>query len=125
MKNAVLLVGFIVLAGVAHAEEKVNEAAFVEAVDRVVKAVAANDYELFESYFAKVIKNMQPEEIWRGAFVVMDKFGNVHKLEFSELDEDSGGAFVRVSFERATRDVFVRLTEDNKIKELSYVPPLR
>ena len=36
---------------------------------------------------------------------------------------DGDGAFVKVQFERAEREPFVRLAEDGLIRELAYVPP--
>jgi hypothetical protein len=121
-------IGFTLLiwtfAVMAVAVEKTNEAAFVDAVERVVKALEKKDYDTFEGYFTEVTKGLQPNELWRGAFGVLGKFGRVQRLEFSELDEGSGGAFVKVYFENATREVFVRLTDENKIRELTYVPPM-
>jgi len=101
-----------------------EHADFVGAVERVVETVADKDYDAFEALFTEVTKGMQPDELWRGAFGVVGKFGAIQKVEFSELDESSGGAFVKVFFERATREVFLRLTEDRKIEELTYVPPM-
>ena len=99
-----------------------EERRHVEAVHRVVHVVGTRDYEGFESLFATRMKGMEPDQLWQGAFVVLMKFGQVKKLAFSELDGD--GAFVRVHFERAQRELYVRLDDENKIRELSYVPPL-
>ena len=97
---------------------------FVEAVERVVETLADEDYDAFEALFTDITKGLQPDELWRGAFRVLGKFGAITKVEFSELDESSGGAFVKVFFEGATREVFVRLTEEKKLEELTYVPPM-
>ena len=115
---------FLSVAATTLGVEKASEAAFVDAVERVVKALEEKDYETFESYFTEVTKGLQPDEIWRAASGVLGKFGDVQKVEFSELDEGSGGAFVKVHFEKATREMFVRLTDEDKIREFTYVPPM-
>jgi hypothetical protein len=92
-------------------------------VEQVVEALDAKDYERFESYFTESTIGLQPDELWRGAFGVLAKFGKVTRLDFSRRDEASGGAFVKVQFERAVREVFVRLSREGKLRELTYVPP--
>lgn len=94
---------------------------FVSAVHRVLEAVTARDNARFESYFTKTTIGMQPPELWQRAFVVLSKFGDVRKIEFSEMDGDA--AFVKVHFERAEREFVVQLDEEGKLRELSYVPP--
>lgn len=94
---------------------------FVAALELVIKALSANDYEKFETYFTKNTVGMQPNELWPAAKGVLTKFGNVKRLEFSQLEGE--GAFVKMHFEQATREVFIRLDEQNKIRELTYVPP--
>ena len=69
-----------------------------------------------------VLPGPSPDSVTVASWVA--KFGAITKVEFSELDESSGGAFVKVFFEGATREVFVRLTEDKKLEELTYVPPM-
>ena len=89
-----------------------------------MKAIEAEDYETFESYFSENTKGLQPDQLWRGVFGLLQKFGQIKTLEFREMDEGSGGAFVIVTFENAKRDVFVRLSKKSgKIRELTYVPP--
>jgi hypothetical protein len=41
----------------------------------------------------------------------------------ASLDEDSGGAFVKITFASAERELFVRLDGDERIRQLTYVPP--
>ncbi len=123
-KGIGLTLAFVSIAATAVAAEEPKESAFVDAVKRVVKNLEDKDYQAFESLFTEVTKGLQPEELWRAAFGVLGKFGNVQKVEFSELDEGSGGAFVEVYFETATREMFVRLTDEDKIRELTYVPPM-
>lgn len=94
---------------------------FVSAVNKVLQAVTAKDNERFESYFTTTTVGMQPPELWRRAFVVLGKFGDVHKIEFSEMDGDA--AFVKVHFARAVREFVVQLDDKGKLRELSYVPP--
>ncbi len=125
MKKGIgLTLAFVSIAAIALAAEEPKEAAFVDAVKRVVKNLEDKDYQAFESLFTEVTKGLQPEELWRAAFGVLGKFGNVQKVEFSELDEGSGGAFVEVYFETATSEMFVRLTDEDMIRELTYVPPM-
>ena len=123
-KGIGLTLAFVSTAAMAIAAEAPKEAAFVDAVKRVVKNLEDKDYQAFESLFTEVTKGLQPDELWRAALGVLGKFGDVQKVEFSELDEGSGGAFVKVYFEEATREMFVRLTDENKIRELTYVPPM-
>jgi hypothetical protein len=99
------------------------ESEFVRAVERVVEALDAKDYERFESCFTESTIGLQPDELWQGAFGVLAKFGKVTRLDFSRRDEASAGAFVKVQFERAVREVFVRLSREGKLRELTYVPP--
>ena len=108
----------------AIAAEAPKEKVFVDAVKRVVENLEDEDYQAFERLFTDVTKGLQPDELWRAALGVLEKFGNVQKVEFSELDGGSEGAFVKVYFEEATREMFVRLTDENKIRELTYVPPM-
>ena len=106
------------------AEEGPTQEDFLSAVEHVVKAIEAEDYETFEGYFSENTRGAQPDELWRGAFGLLQKFGKIKKLDFREMDEGSGGAFVIVTFENAKRDVFVRLSKKTgKIRELTYVPP--
>jgi len=89
-----------------------------------VKAIEAEDYETFESYFSENTRGLQPDQLWSGATRLLQKFGPIESFEFREMDEGSGGAFVIVTFEKAKRDVFVRLSKKTgKIRELTYVPP--
>jgi len=97
---------------------------FLSAVEHVVKAIEAEDYETFESYFSENTRGLQPDQLWSGATRLLRKFGRIESFEFREMDEGSGGAFVIVTFENAKRDVFVRLSKKTgKIRELTYVPP--
>ena len=98
-----------------------QEERFVKAVERAVKAFAAKDQEAFESLFGAKVNGRQPNELWRGAFVIASKFGKVKRISFSE--HDAPGAFVSVAFERAEREFYVQLGEQGKLSELSYVPP--
>jgi len=123
-KGIGLTLAFVSTAAIAIAAEPPKQAAFVDAVKRVVKNLEDKDYQAFESLFTEVTKGLQPDQLWRAALGVLGKFGNVQKVEFSELDEGSGGAFVKVYFEEATREMFVRLTDEDKIRELTYVPPM-
>ncbi len=123
-KGIGLTLAFVSTAAIAIAAEPPKQTAFVDAVKRVVKNLEDKDYQAFESLFTDVTKGLQPDELWRAALGVLGKFGNVQKVEFSELDEGSGGAFVKVYFETATREMFVRLTDEGKIRELTYVPPM-
>ncbi len=123
-KRMGLTLAFVSIAVMAIAAEAPKEKVFVDAVKRVVENLEDEDYQAFERLFTDVTKGLQPDELWRAALGVLEKFGNVQKVEFSELDEGSGGAFVKVYFEEATREMFVRLTDENKIRELTYVPPM-
>ena len=123
-KRMGLTLAFVSTAAIAIATEPPELATFADAVKRVVKNLEDKDYQAFESLFTDVTKGLQPDELWRAALGVLRKFGNVQKVEFSELDEGSGGAFVKVYFETATREMFVRLTDEGKIRELTYVPPM-
>jgi len=117
---------FAVLAVItaAFAEEGPTKEDFLGAVEHVVKAIEAEDYETFESYFSENTRGAQPDQLWSGAFGLLQKFGQIEKLDFREMDEGSGGAFLTVTFEKAKRDVFVRLSKKTgKIRELTYVPP--
>ena len=120
---SVVLSLFLTAANLLAGGKEIQGSDFVDAVDRVVKALEVDDYEKFESFFTEVTKGRQPDELWRGAQGVIYKFGKIQKLELSELDEGFGGAFVKVTFERAVREVFVRLTDELKIRELTYVAP--
>ena len=123
-KRMGLTLAFVSAAAIAIATEPPEQATFADAVKRVVKNLEDKDYQAFESLFTDVTKGLQPDELWRAALGVLGKFGNVQKVEFSELDEGSGGAFVKVYFETATREMFVRLTDEGKVRELTYVPPM-
>ena len=123
-KRIGLTLAFVSIAATAIAAEEPKEAAFVDAVKQVVKNLEGKDYQAFESLFTDVTKGLQPDELWRAALGVLGKFGDVQKVEFSEFDEGSGGAFIKVYFETATREMFVRLTDEDKIRELTYVPPM-
>ncbi len=105
-------------------EESFSKEDFLGAVERVVSAIESDDYETFESYFSENTRGRQPDELWSGAFGLLRKFGKIRNVDFHEMDEGSGGAFVTVTFENAKRDVFVRLSKKTgKIRELTYVPP--
>ena len=120
------ILGPTLLAVVAatYAREDLTKEDFLGAVEHVVKAIEAEDYETFESYFSENTRGLQPDQLWRRAFGLLRKFGRIKTLEFREMDEGSGGAFVIVTFENAKRDVFVRLSKKTgKIRELTYVPP--
>jgi len=89
----------------------------------LVEALGAGDFEVFESRFAKKVRGMQPEELWQGAQTLITRFGKIENVALASLDEGSGGAFVKVTFARTERAVFVRLDGDEHIRQLTYVPP--
>ena len=94
---------------------------FVRAVESIVSALDAQDYSRFESLIAKDVASISAQDLWPAARGILAKFGKVQKVEFSEFDGD--GAFVRVQFEKVKREVYVRLNEQDKFIELTYVPP--
>jgi len=114
----------LLLVAATFAREDPTKEDFLGAVERVVKAIEAEDYETFESYFSENTRGLQPDQLWSGATRILRKFGRIESFEFREMDEGSGGAFVIITFENAKRDVFVRLSKKTgKIRELTYVPP--
>jgi len=114
----------LLLVAATFAGEDPTKEDFLGAVERVVKAIEAEDYETFESYFSENTRGLQPDQLWSGATRILRKFGRIESFEFREMDEGSGGAFVIITFENAKRDVFVRLSKKTgKIRELTYVPP--
>ncbi len=114
----------LLLVAATFAGEDPTKEDFMGAVERVVKAIEAEDYETFESYFSENTRGLQPDQLWSGATRILRKFGRIESFEFREMDEGSGGAFVIITFENAKRDVFVRLSKKTgKIRELTYVPP--
>ena len=64
----------------------------------------------------------QPEELWQSAGVLIHKFGKIGGIELARSDTDAKGVFVKVTFENATRELFVRM-KDGKVRQLDYVPP--
>lgn len=94
---------------------------FVKAVEGVIAALDAQDYSRFESLIATGVTSISAKDLWPAARGILAKFGKAQKVEFSEFDGD--GAFVKVQFERAKREVYVRLDEQDKFIELTYVPP--
>ena len=113
----------LLLVAATFAGEDPTKEDFMGAVERVVKAIEAEDYETFESYFSENTRGLQPDQLWSGATRILRKFGRIESFEFREMDEGSGGAFVIITFENAKRDVFVRLSKKTgKIRELTYVP---
>ncbi|MCI0485330.1 MAG: hypothetical protein L0229_01890 [Blastocatellia bacterium] len=102
-------------------DEQSKKDRFVRAVERVVAALDAEDYSKFESLIDKGVTSISAQELWPAARGILAKFGKVQKVEFSEFDGD--GAFVKVQFERAKREVYVRLNDQDKFIELTYVPP--
>lgn len=120
-----ILVGLTVALAVPAGAEESRGERFVGPVRGLVDALDKEDFESFRALFAKRTRGMQPDELWRSARGLLAKFGKIRAVEFSSLneDEDSGGAYVKVQFERATREVFVRLNAEDKIRQLLYVPP--
>ena len=116
-----VLVGLLLVANVSASDTQGG--AYVAHVRALVEAVGAGDFEAFESRFAKKVRGLQPDELWEGAQTLVTRFGEIQDVALASLDEDSGGAFVKVTFAHAEREVFVRLGEDERIRQLTYVPP--
>ena len=115
------LVGLL-LAGSAGFSDT-DGSAHVESVRALVEAFGASEFEAFETRFAEKVRGMQPDELWQGAQTLVARFGEIQGVALASFDEDSGGAFVKVTFAHAEREVFVRLGEDERIRQLTYVPP--
>ena len=122
-RSAIAALVGLLLAGSAVASDA-QASAHVENVRALVDAFGADDFEAFESRFAKKVRGMQPDELWEAAQTLVARFGEIQGVAFASLDEDSGGAFVKVTFAQAERELFVRLNEDKRIRQLTYVPPV-
>jgi hypothetical protein len=116
-----VLVGLLLVANVGASDAQGG--IYVAHVRALVEAVGAGNFEAFESRFAKKVRGLQPDELWEGAQTLVTRFGEIQDVALASLDEDSGGAFVKVTFAQAEREVFVRLGEDERIRQLTYVPP--
>ena len=121
-RSAIAALVGLLLAGGAGASDG-QAIAHVENVRALVEAFSAGDFESFESRFAKKVRGMQPDELWQAAHTLVARFGEIQGVALASLDEDSGGAFVNVTFAHAERELFVRLNEDKRIRQLTYVPP--
>ena len=115
------LVGLLLAGGTGASDTQAS--AHVENVRGLVEALSAGDFEAFETRFAKKVRGMQPDELWKAAHTLVTRFGEIQDVALASLDEDSGGVFVKVTFAHAERELFVRLNEDNRIRQLTYVPP--
>ncbi len=120
-RSAIAALVGLLLAGSAGASDA--QASHVENVRALVEAFSAGDFEAFESRFAKKVRGMQPDELWQAAHTLVARFGEIQDVALASFDEDSGGAFVKVTFAHAERELFVRLNEDKRIRQLTYVPP--
>ena len=96
--------------------------AHVAAVQALIDAYQAEDQETWNGLFYKRVRGQQPDELWQSAGVLIHKFGEIEKIELGTWDADAKGAFVKVTFESATRELFVRM-KDGKVRQLDYVPP--
>ncbi len=83
----------LALVAATFARENPTKEDFLSAVELVLKAIEAEDYEAFESYFSENTRGLQPDQLWRGAIGLLRKFGPIESFEFREIDEGSGGAF--------------------------------
>lgn len=96
--------------------------AHVAAVETLVAAHQAEDQDAWNAQFYERVRGRQPDELWQSAGVLIQKFGKIQKTELAKWDADAKGAFVKVTFENATRELFVRM-KDGKVRQLDYVPP--
>jgi len=119
--TTVALVGLLVIGSAVAAD--IEGTAYVASVRALVNVLRDGDSEAFEARFAKKVRGMQPDELWQAAHNLVARFGEIEGVELASLDEESGGAFVKVTFANAKREVFVRLSGEKKIRQLTYVPP--
>jgi hypothetical protein len=117
----VVLVGLLL--GASAGASDAPGGGYVESVRAVVDAFGAGDFGAFASQFARKVRGMQPDELWEGAQTLVTRFGEIENVALASFDEDSGGAFVKVTFARAERELFVRLDGEGRIRQLTYVPP--
>ena len=96
--------------------------AHLKAVETLVTAYQAEDRDTWNAQFYERVRGQQPDELWQSAGVLTQKFGKIEKTELAKWDADAKGAFVKVTFENATRELFVRM-KDGKVRQLDYVPP--
>ena len=96
--------------------------AHVAVVRTLIEAYEAEDQETWNAQFYKRVRGRQPEELWQSASVLTSKFGKIEKVELARWDAGAKGAFIKVTFENATRELFVRM-KDGQVRQLDYVPP--
>ncbi len=89
--------------------------AHVEIVKTLVKAFEAGDQKTWNAQFSERVPGSQPDELWKSAGVLISKFGKIEKIQLARWDTDSKGAFVKITFENATRELFVRM-EEGKVR---------
>jgi thiol-disulfide isomerase/thioredoxin len=92
----------------------------VKTVEKLAEALQTDNHEAFMKYIGDA-PTPPAEELWKSGKGLIEKFGKIKRLEFSEFDAE--GAFIKVEFERATREIFVRIDANGKFIEVSYVPP--
>ena len=100
----------------------IDPEAHVAAVKALIEAYEAEDQETWNALFYKRVRGRQPDELWQSAGVLIYKFGKIESIELARWDADAKGAFVKVTFENAVRELFVRM-KDGKVRQLDYVPP--
>ena len=99
-----------------------NPDAHVAVVKTLVEAFEAEDQKTWNAQFSERVRGRQPDELWQSAAGLISKFGKIEKIELARWDTDSKGAYVKLTFETATRELFVRM-EEGKVRQLDYVPP--
>ena len=107
---------------VADETPAIDPEAHVAAVKALIEAYEAEDHETWNALFYKRVRGRQPDELWQSAGVLIYKFGKIESIELARWDADAKGAFVKVTFENAVRELFVRM-KDGKVRQLDYVPP--
>ena len=100
----------------------VDPDAHVAAVKSLIEAYDAKDQETWNGLFYERVRGRQPEELWQSAGVLIQKFGKIEAIELARSDAEAKGVFVKVTFESATRELFVRM-KNGKVRQLDYVPP--
>ena len=96
--------------------------AHVAAVKTIIEAYGAEDQKAWNGLFYERVRGRQPDELWQSAGVLIQKFGKIEGIELARSDTEAKGVFVKVTFENATRELFVRM-KSGKVRQLDYVPP--